>query len=153
MKRRIVASRMSYDSNKAFISKNLKIGDKSLEIAIREILFDPENVINWDKAVSTFKRNMPELTITSIEFDADKCLRLASSILDKKMNNKQQARAQVVNLDMYENAETLAQELDVLLYIKYGLEDGEDYQLMNNSLMMVNPKDPIWTAVRHDLGV
>lgn len=66
MKRTIIANTMNSDDNKVFISKNLKISDKSLENAIREILFDSENVINWDRAVEAFKQNMPELNNQSL---------------------------------------------------------------------------------------
>lgn len=151
MKKIIVASSEA-DTAKAFISKNLKIADKSLENAIRHIIFDPDNIIDWDKAVKVFKENMPELSSTAIELDFDKCMYAASNILNGSMNNRQRDRAEEVDLDIYVDAETLAQEINVLLYIKYGLEDGEDYQLMNNSIMMVNPRDAIWTAVRIDLG-
>lgn len=151
MKKIIVASSEA-DTAKAFISKNLKIADKSLENAIRQIIFDPDNTIDWAKAVNAFKENMPELVSTAIEIDFDKCIRAASFILDGKMNNLQAERAEEIDLDIYLDDESLAEDINVLLYIKYGLQDGEDYQLMNNSIMMVNPRDAIWTAVRNDLG-
>lgn len=65
MKKIIIASNNS-NAERAFISKNLKISDKSLEHAIRRIIFDPENIIDWSKAVKVFKEDMPELNDTRL---------------------------------------------------------------------------------------
>ena len=144
---------MNQDDNKIFISKNLKISDKSLENAIREILFDSENVINWDKAVASFKRNMPELSaenISQITVDEDKCQLLAEKIINNEISESQSERADEVDIDAIQP--DLSQDIPALLYILYGLVDGEDYVIMNDHIMIPTPGDQIWAEVNRDLG-
>ena len=37
------------------------IQDKSIETILRKIIFNPNNVIDWDSAIETVYENMPEL--------------------------------------------------------------------------------------------
>ena len=46
---------------KLFVSRNLIINDKAMELALREILFANDTIIDWEKAEKIFKKNMPEL--------------------------------------------------------------------------------------------
>lgn len=46
---------------KLFVSRNLTINDKAMELALREILFANDTIIDWEKAEKIFKKNMPEL--------------------------------------------------------------------------------------------
>lgn len=42
------------------------------------------------------------------------------------------------------------QEIDIsaVIYVISGLEDGEDYQIFNNSIQCVDPTDKRWDSVR-----
>lgn len=44
-----------------------EIPDKSIEMIIRRILFNPDNKINWEKALLEIKIHMPELSKTLTE--------------------------------------------------------------------------------------
>lgn len=57
--------------------------------------------------------------------------------------------AEEVDLDMYTDSETLAQEINVLLYIKYGIEDDEDYQMMNDTrIIYTDTVNGLWKQTK-----
>ena len=49
---------------KSFLSTKVlnNITDKSIQNIMRSILFNPDNCIDWDDALMTIYKNMPELT-------------------------------------------------------------------------------------------
>lgn len=160
MKRRIIAA----DENmrkKVWISRNLKIADKSMENAIRQILFDTENTINWDRAVKAFQLNMPELSTEyeipdTITLDSSKCVNVAHIILDGVLSEDQLQRADEIALfDFYDEdslAYELSQETSSMLYVMYGIENGRDYELTNNVIKIIDRTNPIWKQIELDLG-
>lgn len=54
-------------------------------------------------------------------------------------------------VDIYSNG---LQEVDIsaVIYVVSGLEDGEDYQIFNNSIQCVDPTDERWNSVRKYIG-
>lgn len=52
---------------------------------------------------------------------------------------------------IYDSVDELAQDIPAILYIIYGLEDGEDYQIMNNSIMYSDTANSIWKQVEDEL--
>lgn len=61
-------------------------------------------------------------------------------------------RCDDIDFSIYASAEDLAEDIPAILYILYGLEDGEDYQIMNNSVMYSDTADSIWKQVEQDLA-
>lgn len=54
-------------------------------------------------------------------------------------------------VDVYSNG---SQEIDIsaIIYVISGLEDGEDYQIFNNSIQCVDSTDKRWDSVRKYIG-
>ena len=54
---------MTDQNIKAFISMEVlsQISDKSVQNTVRQIFFDENNSVDWSKALTVTKENMPEL--------------------------------------------------------------------------------------------
>lgn len=164
MKKVIVASKNGTKDPKSFVSENLRIQDKSLEYAVRQILFDENNTIDWDKAAQILMKHMPELKneLTSVSIDLDKCYALADSIItgELELDENQQERAEDVVDFNSSSPQELGEDISTLLYVLYGLVDGEDYQVANNSILIVYPSgEPfrsqtakIWREIAEKIG-
>ena len=83
-----------------------------------------------------------------IEIDEDCAHDLAIDIIDGVWDDQIGYRADDVDWGMYENSAELAEDIPTILYLMFGLQDGEDYQILNGrSIMCRNANDSRWNEV------
>lgn len=81
-----------------------------------------------------------------------KSLDLAQQIWDGEFNEIADDRLQELNWSEYSTVEELADDIPMLLWVVFGLQDGEDYQIMNGfSILPVDSTKEIWTRVQEEL--
>lgn len=74
-----------------------------------------------------------------IEVDPDKALDVAVDIMNGAFDDQINGRDEDVEWGVYDSPNDLAEDIPTILYLLLGLEDGEDYQIMNGlSIMLVN---------------
>ena len=83
-----------------------------------------------------------------IEIDEDCAHDLAIDIMNGVWDDQIDYRADDVDWVMYENSAELAEDIPTILYLMFGLQDGEDYQMLNDSSIMCrNANDSRWNEV------
>lgn len=83
-----------------------------------------------------------------IEIDEDCAHDLAIDIMNGVWDDQIDYRADDVDWGMYENSAELAEDIPTILYLMFGLQDGEDYQILNgSSIMCRNANDSRWNEV------
>lgn len=83
-----------------------------------------------------------------IEIDEDCAHDLAIDIMNGVWDDQIGYRADDVDWGMYENSAELAEDIPTILYLMFGLQDGEDYQMLNGrSIMCRNANDSRWNEV------
>lgn len=83
-----------------------------------------------------------------IEIDEDCAYDLAIDIMNGVWDDQIGYRADDVDWGMYENSAELAEDIPTILYLMFGLQDGEDYQMLNGrSIMCRNANDSRWNEV------
>ena len=83
-----------------------------------------------------------------IEIHEDCAYDLAIDIMNGVWDDQIGYRADDVDWGMYENSAELAEDIPTILYLMFGLQDGEDYQMLNGrSIMCRNANDSRWNEV------
>lgn len=89
----------------------------------------------------------------AFEPDPNKLFDKAVDIWDEKAIDEAAVdRCDDIDFSIYTSAEDLAEDVPAMLYILYGLEDGEDYQMMNNSVMYSDTANSIWKQAEAELA-
>lgn len=85
----------------------------------------------------------------TIEVDTDKARNIAEDIMNGVWDDQINGRDEDIEWGIYESADDLAQDVPAILYLLFGLEDGEDYQLMNGtSIMYIDTANGLWKQAR-----
>lgn len=85
----------------------------------------------------------------TIEVDADKAHDVAVDIMNGVLDDQLNGRDEDIEWGIYESADDLAQDIPAILYLLFGLEDGEDYQLMNGtSIMYTDTANSLWKQAK-----
>lgn len=85
----------------------------------------------------------------TIEVDEDKAHDVAVDIMNGIWDDQINGRDEDIKWGIYESADDLAQDIPAILYLLFGLEDGEDYQLMNDtSIMYTDTANGLWKEVK-----
>ena len=83
-----------------------------------------------------------------IEIDEDCAHDLAIDIINGVWDDQIDYRADDVDWGMYDSSAELAEDIPTILYLMFGLQDGEDYQTLNGtSIMCRNANDSRWDEV------
>ena len=83
-----------------------------------------------------------------IEINEDCAHDIAIDIINGVWDDQIDYRADDVDWGMYENSAELAEDIPTILYLMFGLQDGEDYQMLNgSSIMCRNANDSRWNEV------
>ena len=83
-----------------------------------------------------------------IEIHEDCAYDLAIDIMNGVWDDQIGYRADDVDWGMYENSAELAEDIPTILYLMFGLQDGEEYQILNGrSIMCRNANDSRWNEV------
>ena len=83
-----------------------------------------------------------------IEIDEDCAHDLAIDIINGVWDDQIGYRADDVDWEMYDSSAELAEDIPTILYLMFGLQDGEDYQMSNGrSIMCRNANDSRWDEV------
>lgn len=83
-----------------------------------------------------------------IEIDEDCAYDLAIDIMNGVWDDQIGYRADDVDWGMYDSSAELAEDIPTILYLMFGLQDGEDYQMLNGrSIMCRNANDSRWNEV------
>lgn len=89
----------------------------------------------------------------AFEPDLNKLFERAADIWDEKaLDGAAMDRCDDLDFSIYSSVADLAEDIPAILYILYGLEDGEDYQMMNNSVMYADTANSIWKQVEDELA-
>ena len=72
-----------------------------------------------------------------IEVDPDKAYDVAVDIMNGVFDDQINGRDEDVEWGVYDSTADLAADIPTILYLLFGLEDGEDYQIMNGSSIML----------------
>ena len=84
----------------------------------------------------------------AIEVDEDKAHDVAVDIINGVWDDQINGRDEDIEW-MYESADELAEDIPAILYLLFGLEDGEDYQLMNGtSIMYTDTANGLWKQAK-----
>ena len=103
----------------------------------------------------TFSVN-PQTKITAssngyatIEVDEGKAQGVAEEIMNGDWDDQINGRDEDIEWGIYESADDLAQDIPAILYLLFGLEDGEDYQIMNGtSIMYTDTANGLWKQAK-----
>ena len=83
-----------------------------------------------------------------IEIHEDCAHDLAIDIINGVWDDQIGYRADDVDWEMYDSSADLAEDIPTILYLMFGLQDGEDYQILNGrSIMCRNANDSRWNEV------
>lgn len=83
-----------------------------------------------------------------IEIDEDCAHDLAIDIMNGVWDDQIDYRADDVDWGIYDSSAELAEDIPTILYLMFGLQDGEDYQMLNGrSIMCRNADDSRWNEV------
>ena len=69
--------------------------------------------------------------------DPDKVYDVASDIMTGVFDDQMNGREMDINWGEYDSTADLAADIPTILYLLFGLEDGEDYQILNGSSIML----------------
>ena len=84
----------------------------------------------------------------TIEVDEDKAHDVAVDIMNGIWDDQINGRDEDIEW-MYESADDLAQDIPAILYLLFGLEDREDYQIMNDtSIMYTDTANGLWKQAK-----
>lgn len=85
----------------------------------------------------------------TIEVDPDKARYVAIDIMNGDWDDQMNGRDEDIEWGIYESADDLAQDVPAILYLLFGLEDGEDYQIMNDtSIMYTDTANGLWKQAK-----
>lgn len=80
----------------------------------------------------------------TIEVDIDKAHDIAVDIMNGVWDDQINGRDEDIEW-VYNSADELAEDIPAILYLLFGLEDGEDYQMMNDtSIMYIDTANGLW---------
>lgn len=85
----------------------------------------------------------------TIEVDTDKARNIAEDIMNGVWDDQINGRDEDIEWGMYSSPDALAVDIPAILYLLFGLEDGEDYQLMNDtSIMYTDTANGLWKQAK-----
>lgn len=84
----------------------------------------------------------------TIEVDLDKAHDVAVDIMKGVWDDQINGRDEDIEWAYY-SADDLAEDIPAILYLLFGLEDGEDYQMMNGtSIMYTDTANSLWKQAK-----
>lgn len=82
--------------------------------------------------------------------DPDKVADAAQGMWDGRFDEICDSRIEDLDWSMYDSIEELAFDIPMLLWVICGLQDGEDYQLLNSySVLPTDPSNQMWEVVNY----
>lgn len=85
----------------------------------------------------------------TIEVDEGKAQGVAEEIMNGDWDDQINGRDEDIEWGIYESADELAKDIPAILYLLFGLEDGEDYQIMNDtSIMYTDTANGLWKQAK-----
>ena len=85
----------------------------------------------------------------TIEVDEGKAQDVAEEIMNGDWDDRMNGRDEDIEWGIYESSDDLAQDIPAILYLLFGLEDGEDYQIMNDtSIMYTDTANGLWKQAK-----
>ena len=91
-------------------------------------------------------------TQTGYNIHSVKALTVAQAMWRGEYDEISDGRIEDLDWSMYLTVEELADDIPMILWVAYGLEGGEDYQLLNQtSILPVDSSNPIWPRVAEAL--
>ena len=85
----------------------------------------------------------------TIEVDEDKAHDVAVDIMNGVWDDQINGRDEDIEWGIYESADDLAYDIPAILSLLFGLEDGEDYQIMNDtSIMYTDTANGLWKQAK-----
>lgn len=85
----------------------------------------------------------------TIEVDEDKAHDVAVDIMNGIWDDQINGRDEDIEWGIYESADDLAHDIPAILYLLFGLEDGEDYQIINDtSIMYTDTANGLWKQAK-----
>ena len=85
----------------------------------------------------------------TIEVDEGKAQDVAEEIMNGDWDDQINGRDEDIEWGIYESADDLAHDIPAILYLLFGLEDGEDYQIMNDtSIMYTDTANGLWKQAK-----
>lgn len=85
----------------------------------------------------------------TIEVDEDKAQEIAEEIMNGDWDDQINGRDEDIEWGIYESSDDLAQDIPAILYLLFGLENGEDYQIMNvTSIMYTDTANGLWKQAK-----
>lgn len=82
-----------------------------------------------------------------VDIDEEKLMNLQMKIVAGKIHNQ---RMEEIDTSMFDSWEDV--DLPTVLYVVFGLEEGEDYQISNDAIMIADEGNLVWDQVRRKLG-
>ena len=85
----------------------------------------------------------------TIEVDEGKAQGVAEEIMNGDWDDQINGRDEDIEWGIYESSDDLAHDIPAILYLLFGLEDGEDYQIMNGtSIMYTDTANGLWKQAK-----
>ena len=85
----------------------------------------------------------------TLEVDRDKARDVAEDIMNGGWDDQFNERDEDIDWGTYDSADDLAEDIPAILYLLFGLEDGEDYQMMNGtSIMYTDTANGLWKQAK-----
>lgn len=87
--------------------------------------------------------------ISTIEIDEGKVRDVAEEIMDGYWDDQINGRDEDVEWGEYESADDLAQDVPAILYLLFGFEEGQDYQLVDDtSVSYTDTANGLWKQAK-----
>lgn len=85
----------------------------------------------------------------TLEIDPDLAHEVAVGLMNGFWDDQINGRDEEIYWGEYESPSDLANDIPAMLYLLFGLQDGEDYQLMNGtSIMYTDTANRLWKEVK-----
>lgn len=87
--------------------------------------------------------------ISTVEIDEGKVRDVAEEIMDGDWDDQINGRDEDVEWGEYESADDLAHDVPTILYLLFGFEEGEDYQLIDDtSISYTDTANGLWKQAK-----
>ena len=87
--------------------------------------------------------------IATLEIDEGKVRDVAEEIMNGYWDDQINGRDEDIEWGEYESADDLAHDVPAILYLLFGFEDGEDYQLINDTIASyIDTANGLWKQAK-----